>query len=284
MNGVTLMVLASASFSLMSAFVKALGKGFPFAEVALFRALFGLPPVLLLIRRKKLSPKLNRPWLMLARGSLGFVTMLTTFYSLQRGKLAEITVVSRTQPIFVSLLAPLLLAERATGGVYVALLAGVVGTIMVVKPTPELINMPAAVRFGGSFTSALAHLAVRRLNATHQPEVIVLYFNLITLVGSTATALPHFVTPSATEWLLLMGVACFATIGQLLMTNAYRRDAAPVVSASSYSSVGFSLIIGYVFWSELPDTLALIGGLVVVIAGTALAYGQRLNVPGDEEV
>jgi drug/metabolite transporter (DMT)-like permease len=183
----------------------------------------------------------------------------------------------------VSLLAPLLLAERVTAGVYGVLAAGIVGTILVVKPTPELINMPAAIRFGGSFTSALAHLAVRRLNATHRPEVIVLYFNLITLAGSVLTAIPSFVVPNTTQWVLLLGIAGFATIGQLLMTNAYRLDVAPVVSASSYTSVGFSLIIGYLFWSELPDTLALIGGAVVIIAGTALAYGRHLSQATSED-
>lgn len=261
----------------MFALVKALGPGFPPAEVAFFRALFGLPLVLLLLRRQGHDARPRRPWLMAARGVLGCGAMLGFFYALPRGKLADITLIGRTQPLLIALLSRRLIHEPTPRLALLSLVLGFGGAFLVIKPGFGLLNVAGLVAMAAVAFSTLAHLAVRRLNATDPPLVIVLYFTLIVGGVSGALSIPSFVVPGPGQLLLLLVIGQGAAGGQLLMTMAYGRDRAPVVAAASYASVLYALLLGLAFWGELPDHLALLGGGLIVCAGLLLAWG-RWNV------
>jgi len=274
------MVLASAFFAAMFAMVKGLGPAFPHFEGVFFRAFFSLPTIAWLLRReggpgwtRRLLPR--RPALMLVRGLLGFGGLTGYFWSVQRGKLADIAAISRTQPILVAALAPLLVGDRTPRAVLLALPVGFAGALLVIKPGLDLLNIPGLVALGAVVFSALAHLTVRRLNASETPALIVFYFVLAQALLGGLLSIRDFVLPGPTQAALLFGLAQCATFGQLLMTTAYSREGAPVVAAAGYSTVVFALVIGLVIWGERPDSLALLGAAVIVGSGIALAYSRR---------
>jgi drug/metabolite transporter (DMT)-like permease len=256
--------------------VKFLGPGFPHFEAIFFRSLLSLPLVFWLLRRRGAGVRPRRPWLMLARGLSGLFAMGCYFYALQRGVLADVVIVSRMQPIFIALLAPLLLGERTTRAIAVALVTSFVGVVLVIKPGLGLLNLPGLLALAGSVFSALAHISVRKLNATDPPERIVVWFTVIVGCGGLAAALPAFVVPTPGQLALLLGVALGATMGQLLMTTAYSRDTAPAVSTASYAFVVFGILGGWAVWGEVPDALSLLGAAVVVGAGVLLAFSRRV--------
>lgn len=271
------MILACGAFSLMFALVKALGPEFPHFEGIFFRGLFSLPLVIGLVRREgsRLWPR--RPGLMAARGLLGFIAMSSYFYAVQRGKLADMAAISRTQPIFVACLAPLLIGEPAPRVLILTLALGFGGTMLVIKPGLGVLNFPGLTALVAAVFSALAHLCVRRLNATEPPPRIVFYFTLAMCVGGGLMCIPDFVLPSLRQLLLLIVLAQGAAVGQLLMTTAYSRDSAQVVAAAAYVIVVFALLIGLVFWQEIPDALALLGAVLITAAGVVLAYRDRIR-------
>jgi len=231
--------------------------------------------MLLLMWRSRQRLRPGHPTLMLARGVLGGGAMLAMFFALPRGKLAEFTIIGKTQPLMIAILSPLLIHERPPATVLLSLALGFTGAVLVIKPGFGLINVASLMVLGAAFLSALAHLAVRRLNATDPPLLIVFYFTVVVGVMCGLLSIPVFVAPSLQQWGLLLVLAQLAAGGQLLMTTAYGRDSAPVVAAAAYASVVFALLLGHVFWHELPDGLALIGGALVVGAGILLAWARR---------
>lgn len=269
------MILACGAFSMMFALVKALGPEFPHFEGIFFRGVFSLPLVIGLLRREgsRLWPK--RPGLMLVRGLLGFIAMSSYFYAVQRGKLADMAAISRTQPIFVACLAPLLINEPAPRVLIATLALGFGGAVLVIKPGLGVLNLPGLMALIAAVFSALAHLSVRRLNATEPPPRIVFYFTMAMCVGGGLMSIPDFVVPSLRQLLLLIGLAQGAAVGQMLMTTAYSRENAPVVAAAAYVIVVFALLIGLIFWQEVPDALALLGAALIISAGLVLAYRGR---------
>jgi drug/metabolite transporter (DMT)-like permease len=273
------MLAASGLFSAMFAMVKALGPGFPNTEAAFFRALLSLPLMAALLWRSRRSTGLSlrpaRPALMAARGLFGCAAMLGFFYALPRGKLADLMIISRTQPIFITILARVILGERASRLALACLVGGFAGAFLVIKPGLGWLNLPAAIALGAAVLSALAHLAVRQLNATDPPLLIVLYFTLIVGTCSGLLSIPVFVVPDLRQLLLLVALAQCAAFGQLLMTTAYGRDTAPVVAASAYAIVLYGLLLGYLLWGEMPDGMALLGGVLIVGAGVVLAFARR---------
>jgi drug/metabolite transporter (DMT)-like permease len=280
LSGVALNLVASAFFSVMSALVKGTRGRIPFAEVVFFRAFFALPWMFLLLRWQRVSLRPKNVRLLFVRGILGSIAMLLYFFALQRGLLADVAVIGRLQPVFVALLSPLLIGERPPSAAWWVLGASFFGVLLVMQPGWLIgghvaLNAPAYAAAAAAALSAVAHVSVRKLNATDHPLMIVTFFTSITGVIGGAMSAPAFVWPRGIEWLQLLGISAFAMIAQVLMTIAYGRERAAVVAAAAYMHIVYALLLGWLIWAELPAWPALLGGLLITACGLWLAYSRR---------
>ena len=277
--GIILMLLASASFATMAAMIKAIGPGLPISQLVFLRCAIATPFLLavLLLRRQHLIVQARK--LLMARTFLGVMAMFSFFYALTHMELANCIFIGRTQPLIVALLAPLFLKEKSPPIAWLAISSGMVGVALILNPSSEW-SFAALVALGGAAFSAGVHLLIRRLSRTDQPLVIVFNFTVLTGLGTALWSLPGFVMLSGRQWLLIIGIALFASLGQILMTSAYRHDQAPVVAAASYSSVVLSVIYGYFFWGEVPRSTAWFGGLLIIVGGLLLVRSRyRVSEP-----
>ncbi|MCC6752135.1 MAG: DMT family transporter [Deltaproteobacteria bacterium] len=272
------MAAACVAFAAMGAFVKALGLRIPYEEAVFFRSLLGLPLLAGLLVRRRVSLRPRRPSLMVLRSFYGLSAMLCTFYALQRGKLAEVTVVSLTQPILVAVLARLWLKERTAKSAALAMLVGGVGVILVAKPSAQLVSPAVLAALLATLLSALAHITVRRLSSSDSPELIVTFFSLAGVLVGGLLALPRFVRPSPLDLGLLTGAGLSATLGQILMTTAYAREEAPVVATVGSVQLAVALVLGWALWGELPDLLSWLGSALIVGSSLLLGMSRRASV------
>ena len=277
--GVIYMLLASASFATMSLFIKTLGPAVPLEQLVFLRCLLALPVLLIILRYKE------RPLLVKARGGIllrtlfGMSAMHCFFYALTHMPLADCIFIGRAQPLIIALFAPLVVGEQTPRAAWLAIGAGLLGVAIILKPGMAW-QTAAWIALAGAAFSAGAHLLVRRLNRTDYPLVIVFNFTLLTGLLTSFLALPVFIPLSMGQWLLITGVALFSTLGQLLMTTAYRKDKAPAVAAASYSSVLLSVLFGYLFWNEIPHPTAWLGGSLIILGGLLLVRSRfRISTP-----
>jgi drug/metabolite transporter (DMT)-like permease len=274
--GVLFMLLASASLATMSALIKAVGPGIPPLELVFLRCLLALPLLYLFVRLRRRPLWVRARKVLIIRTLFGLTAMTGFFYALIHMPLAECIFIGRSQPLILSLLAPFVIGERTPRSAWFATLAGLAGVALIMKPAMAW-PLAAWVVLGAASASAVAHLLVRRLNATDFPLVIVFNFTGLAALITALWVLPTFVPPSGRQWVLILGVAVFASLGQLLMTLAYQKDRAPVVAAASYASVILSVVYGYFFWGETPHVLAWAGGGLIVTGGLLLLKA-RLHV------
>jgi drug/metabolite transporter (DMT)-like permease len=266
-----LMLLASGCFVSMAALVKLLGDSLPLTVMMLLRTALALPLLFAVVLHHKQTFFTRAPVSLFFRTIFGAAAMFCFYYALTNMPLAECVFIGRLQPLLLALLAPFIVRESPPPITWLAIITGILGAALIMQPAMAW-RLAALAAFGGALFSAIAHLMVRRLNRVDDPAVIVLNFTFFLALISLVPALPVWKTPSLMEWLLLTGVAFFATSGQYLLTKAYQLDQAPVVAAASYSSVVLSLIYGYFFWNETPDLSALIGGLFIILGGILLFW------------
>ncbi len=266
---VLLMFLSSACFVTMSAMVKALGPELPITEIMFLRSLIAVPVLLFVLLRqgKPLVTRARR--LLLVRSLFGITAMFSFYYALTHMQLTDVVFIGRCQPIILALLAPLLVGESSPGSARIAIVLGLAGAALVMRPGMDW-SFPALVAFGAATCSAVAHLMVRRLGRSDDTLVIVFNFTLLLALAGGLAALPVFVPPDPCQWLLLLAIAAFASTGQFLLTRAYSLDKAPAVAAASYASVPLSALYGYLFWQEIPPLSSWIGGLLIVGGGIYL--------------
>jgi len=263
------MFLASGCFVTMAALIKAIGQDLPLTELMFLRSLIALP-VLLGVLLYGGHPLLvhDRKHLLL-RMLFGTSAMFCFYYALTHMPLADCVFIGRTQPLFLTLMAPVLIGEHGKKNVWIAILLGLVGTGLIMKPQASW-TLASWVALFAAFLAALAHLMVRKLSRSDATPVIVFNFTLLLCCISGLVSLPILIKPAPHQWLLLFAIAAFASAGQYLLTKAYSLDHAPTVAAASYASVVISIIYGYLFWNELPLLSSIIGALLIVSGGMYL--------------
>jgi len=267
--GIVLMLLASISFATMSALIKAVGQDVPSLQVVFLRCALSIPLLLffILVQRKPLLVRAKK--VLLFRTIFGLTAMIGFFYAISNMPLAECIFIGRSQPLILAILAPLIIGEKAPRSAWFAIATGFAGVILIMKPAMAW-PVAAWITLGAAACSALAHLLVRRLNATDDPLVIVFNFSFLAALFTSIRVVPDFTPLTGRQWIYIAGIVVFACIGQILMTTAYRKDLAPAVASATYSAVFLSVLFGYLFWGEVPHPLAWLGGGLIVTGGLML--------------
>lgn len=277
MKGIFYMLLASTCFATMAAIVKGLGSNMPIAQLILLRCLLPLPFFIIIMKRRDIPLIVNAKGLLLARAFFGAAAMACFYYALTHMPLADCVFLGRSQPLLLALLAPMIVQEKATKETWIAIITGLFGIVLIMKPAMQW-QIGGWAALAGAFFAAFAHLMVRKLNTYDNAFTIVFNFFCCTAVFAlVAMLVSNSIMPGPAEWLFIAGIALFASLGQFCMTLAYRCEIAPVVAASSYASILLSVMYGYFFWDEIPHPFALGGAACLLLGGWILARSRRAS-------
>ena len=279
--GVRFMLLSALAFALMTVFVKQVSThGIPVFEIVAARALVSLIISYLDIKRKRLSVWGNNKPLLFARGGVGAVALVCVYFSVANLPLAEATILQYTHPVFTALLAILILKERIQPTTLVCIALSMTGLFLLVKPGAqagsgtELSLFSVALALAGAFGSAVAYIIVKKLSKTEDSSVIVFYFPMVALPFSLILLGDNFVMPDLHTAFLLIMVGIFTQIGQVSLTIAMKTEAASRATAYSYIQVVFSIILGWLFFSEMPSLWTLAGGVLIMTGALVNVYGS----------
>jgi len=274
-KGILLMILSSLFFALMAAAVKLSGD-FPTMQKVFFRNVVGMVVSAIMILRSGERFAGNNKSYLLLRSMLGLIGVFLYFYAIDRLPLANAVILNQMNPFFVMLLAAFFLKEKIKKPQIGALMIALIGILFIVRPgfifdpLPGIAGLVSAVFAAGGYTT------IRYLRLTDHPQVIVFYFTAL----STLSTLPFaggFLLPTFPQLMVLLSVGALATAAQYLMTYAYRYAEAGDLSIYSYGNTLFSIVIGLILWSEIPDILSMLG-FSLVIFGAYLNYRSNRHV------
>lgn len=274
-------VAASAlGFSGMSLLVKLASARLPTGEIVLARAVVTLAVSYVMLRRAAVSPWGTNRTGLVVRGVLGFGGLTLYYLSLAYLPLGDATTLLNTQPLLTAVLAWWLLREQIGWSTALALVLGVAGVSLIVHPSGTgLPPLGVAVGLGSALCSAFAYVTVRQLVRTEHPLVIVFYFPLIATPLALPWAVATWVTPSAIEWLLLLGIGLTTQIGQVFLTRALAVERAGRVTSMGYVQVAFAMIWQWVVFGLPPTAWTLTGASLILIGLVAVARtaGRRAD-------
>lgn len=287
-NGVKYMLIASFTFAIMGAFAKLASAHMPSLEVVFFRNVFGVAIIAYAIFKKPLKSQGGKPFLLLFRGTMGFLALLAFFYNIAHIPLGDAMTWSKTSPIFTAIFAWLFLSEHISKKAWFAIFLGFVGIVFITDPTNIGFTKYDALGLFSGIGAALAYTSIRELKRYYDTRAIVLSFMGVGTVGpvllfllsefvhieSLDFMLGEFVIPSGVVWFYVVAMGILATISQLLMTKAYSETKAGIVGAVSYSNILFSIMVGVMLGDSLPNASVATGIALVVIAGIMVARAK----------
>lgn len=283
-SGIALKVAATLAFSIMSACIKLAGP-VPVGEVIFFRCTFALVP-LFILSVYTVGPlavvKTNRPWLHVVRSVVGICSMFMGFSAIKMLPLADATAYSFVMPIFVVVLASLMLREQVGPYRGAAVIIGFAGVVLMTQAHGGLTSIIAAgfsagsgLALTGAFMSAFVVIFIRQMSNSERSETIVFYFMAVSAVVSGITMIWHHspLTPMTAVWLVLCGI--LGGIGQICMTYSYRFAEPSLLAPFDYIAMVWAMALGYAIFGDIPASAMLAGAAVVIAAGLFIVWRER---------
>jgi drug/metabolite transporter (DMT)-like permease len=211
------------------------------------------------------------------RGGLEALAAITYLVALAYIPFAIATAINMSTPLFLAVLAVLLLGEKVGWRRWSAIAVGFAGVLMVIQPRPGDVNIWTWMVVFSSLAGALRDVVARWVPPV-VPTLVVSLSSAITLavVGCAWAALDGWQTMSLRGVALVLGSSLLLAAGYQLLMIALRSGAEfSVIGSFRYASVLWALAIGYVLWGDVPNLPAVAGIAVVVGAGLYILHRER---------
>lgn len=245
-------------------------------QILFFRSLIGLVVVVFLLWRSG--------WRQILSKHLGLHTLRNLahyggqygwFYGLAFIPLAEVFAIEFTVPIWTAVLATLLLGERLTRSRVAAVVLGLLGLLIILRPGVAAVNPAALAVLAAALGYALSHTLTKKLAAVDTPLTILFFMTVIQLpLGLVPSAL-NWMQPSAAmgPWLLVVGVT--ALTAHYCMARAFALADATVVVPMDFLRLPLIALVGVLFYAEPLDWLVLVGGAIML-------WGNLINIRAEQ--
>lgn len=248
-------------------------------------AAIGLGAVL--VAREGWSSLVNMPRapLQWARGFAVSLATISMFTALWLMPMAEATAIIFTQPMITVLLATIFLGERPRMGAIIAIVAAFIGVIIVLQPNVAAIGLAALLPLLAAVGMAILMIANRAaagaagvLAMQFYISVTASVFLVVATLAGHVTGVPRF-TMHWPEWHVLARcafIAGSATLAHGLIYMGTARAGAATIAPTNNGQLLTAVLLGWLFFGELPDPVALIGAAIIVASGLYLwSIGRR---------
>ena len=288
--GVMLKIASCLCSTLMLACVKGLHGSVPTGEVIFFRSFVALFPLLFWLKLQgNILENLRTRNIFghLIRGFSGTGGMYFNYLALVYISLADATALSYAAPMFTVIMAAILLKEHVRLSRWVAVIVGFSGIIVMLSASlgqgDSLFSRglhngaTLGVLFAliAALCTATSNIQIRFLNGIEKPGAIVFYFSLMTTFIGLASWFFGWIVPDKMQLLLLIGCGLFGGMAQILVTLSLRYTDASLLAPFDYTTLVWSMIIGYLFLNSLPVSSTLAGAAIVASAGIFTLWSEQ---------
>ncbi len=282
--GIALALSANAVFSTQDAVVKWLVADFAVLQVLFTRSLVIAIICALVYRRTAMTGLVksrNKPALALRAGAM--IVAWLCYYSAARSlALADLVTLYYSSPLIITVMSIFILGERVSWARWLAVIVGFAGVVVAANPAGRPDLLPALLVLVAATLWAWANILMRQISASESTQVQMLFTGVAFVVVS-APALPWiWVTPDLFTAGLMFGIGVAAAFGQFLMYESVRHAPASAVAPSSYTSLGWAFLWGWVIWHDIPEPtvvagagLILLGSLIIVVSEWRNARARR---------
>lgn len=275
------MVAAVGVFTLMDTIAKYLSQWYPVPGIvwARYAANLAILGAWLAARGELRRLRTARPGIQLARGLLLAGATFLYFTSLKVLPLAEAAAIGLVLPLFVAALAVPMLGERLDAARLAAILAGLAGALLIVRPGSSLFSLYALLPLAMALCNALYQILTRKVAGLEHPLTSLVWGALVGAVLFSAVLPFGWQSPQgAWHWTLLAVIGVLASVGHYLLIRAYDCAPATVLAPYTYSGLLWAMLLGLGVFGNFPDAWSLAGMAVIVASGLFVANRQRLAV------
>lgn len=279
LRGIAYMVAAVFVFSIMDALMKRLSTHYGPLQISCLRAssswLFLLPPIAWQRTWATLRP--SNPLLHLIRAVLGIGMLGGFVFAVHRLSLAQTYSLFLAAPLLMTALSVPILGEKVTGKRWSAVIVGLGGVLVILHPWGDgsFSMLAALAAAAATICYSLSALTVRPLGRGNSSMSMVFWYLLLVSIGSGVLAIGGWRPVLASDWGWLVGIGVTGALGQMWLTDAFRRAPPSVVGPFEYTAILWAFAIDWIFWSASPSLSLIIGACIVVASGIVVIVDEH---------
>jgi drug/metabolite transporter (DMT)-like permease len=221
--------------------------------------------------------KTSRPLQHIARNLVHYAAQLGWFFALTLIPLAQVVSIEFTMPIWTAILAASFLGERMTVWKTAAIVLGVVGVIVIVRPATGEINPGQTIALGAAVGFGISIAMMKSLTRTETTLTIIFWMQVIQAVAGFIPALYVWIWPSAYAWGWMVVIAFCGTFSHYCMARAMLYADATVVVPMDFLRVPLTAAAGWLLYSERLDMFTVLGAALILT-------GNLLNLKAADPV
>ncbi len=279
LRGVLLMLVAMAILPLLDGFAKILGQHMPVLQIVWARMVFStlvtLPFVLARGPARWWWPQ--NPGVLALRGILLMTSTWLFVIGLKHLPMADTLAIFFVMPLIVTALSPLVLKEHVDAQAWAAVAVGFAGTLIIIRPGFEELNIGVLAALGAGLSQAIYMLLTRKIAGVTDAMVTNLHTSLAGAVIASLLVPVVWTPPTTSDWALMLGIGVVAATGHYFIIRAYDFAPAPVLAPLAYTEMIGATVIGFLMFGDLPDRWTITG--VLILIGSALYISLRHRRP-----
>ncbi len=283
-KGALIALAAFGIYATHDVVIKYLGASYSVFQIVFFSVLFGFPVTMLLLmgepKAETLRPKY--PFWTALRSIAVVFTGATAFYAFSTLPLTQTYAIIFAMPVLITLLAIPMLGERIGIRRASAVVVGLVGVLIVLRPGAADLNLGHLSALAAAFGGALVSVILRKIGSEERSVTLMLYPMMANFIVMGAL-LPFVYEPMPLLDMALMAlVAILALLAMWLVILAYRMADAVIVAPMQYSQILWAVFFGTMFFGEGVDQATVIGAAVIIASGIYIVLREDSR-PADSQ-
>jgi S-adenosylmethionine uptake transporter len=278
-KGALLALLSMGLYSTHDVIIKLLGETYPALQILFFSALLSFPPIAVLLLRDRTHGTLRprNPFWVGLRSACIVISGVCGFYAFSTLPLAQVYSILFAAPLLVTVLSVPLLGEKVGIHRAMAVLAGLCGVLIVLRPGATSLGLGHLAALAGALAGAISAIAVRKLGRSERTVILILWPMLGNFLV-TGASLGFAYRPMELGDLALTGViAILGLVAGFLLILAYQAGEATNVAPMQYSQILWAVGYGWFLFDERPDTATVAGAGLIVASGLYILMRERLG-------
>ncbi|MCW5774496.1 MAG: DMT family transporter [Rhodospirillaceae bacterium] len=189
--------------------------------------------------------------------------------------IADVHAVAAAAPLIVLALSSVLLKERVTLGIWGAVLVGMVGVVIAVRPGMQGFSWFHLLPIAGALSWGFYQTLVRMVGRRDSADTTLAYTVVIGVVLTSAVGPFSWKAPTLMGWVLLLVSGILGALAHMTLIKAYEACSAPRLQPFGYTLVFWAIVVGFVALGEFPDTWTIGGAAIIVAAGIFALLRER---------
>lgn len=277
--GIILMILATLSFALQDGLSRFLAGNYNVYMIVMIRYWFLFILVVFVASRSQKgllkTASTNFPLLQISRGILLAFEIIVSVHAFVYIGLINTSAIFSSYPLIATLLSIPILKEVIGWKRFTAILFGFLGVLLILRPGSGIFSLYMFLPVCSAFAFAIYAILTRYVSKMDSPETSFFWTGLVGIIAMTGVGVWFWEQPNAIDWLWILLLCIFSTLGHFLLIKSYDLAAVSIVQPFSYFHLIFISFIGFLMFGE-PLTLNIIlGSIIVICAGIFTLKRQK---------